>query len=69
VLEIGFYNYKFHMNKKDILEPINQYNDGFVRQDDNKSSISLKRLTIAVLIGGAAVLGSYMIQPAEKQTQ
>lgn len=30
---------------------------------------SLKNATIAVLIGGAAVLGSYMVQPAEKQPE
>ena len=58
------------MNNKDILEPISQPNDdGFVKQNDQQSVVSLKRLTIALLIGGAAVLGSYVVQPAEEQTQ
>ena len=58
------------MNNKDILEPISQANDdGFLKQNDQQSFISLKRLTIALLIGGAAVLGSYVVQPAKEQTQ
>ena len=42
---------------------IKQSHDTFVKGSDNKSAISLKNATIALLIGGAAVLGSYMIQP------
>ena len=57
------------MNKQDIREPINPSDDGFVKQDNNKSSFSLKQLTVALLIGGAALLGSYAVQPAQKQTQ
>ena len=57
------------MNKQDILEPINPSDDGFVKQDNNKSSFSLKQLTVALLIGGAAILGTYAVQPAQKQTQ
>jgi hypothetical protein len=56
------------MNKQDILEPINPSDDGFVKQDNNKSSFSLKQLTVALLIGGAALLGSYAVQPAQKES-
>ena len=57
------------MNTKDISEPFNNAEDGYVKQNDRKSAFSLKNATIAVLIGGAAVLGSYMVQPAGKQAQ
>jgi hypothetical protein len=39
--------------------------DRFVSENENKSFFSLKNATIALLIGGAAVLGSYML-PAEQ---
>jgi hypothetical protein len=49
------------MDSKDISTPINHFEDDFVKQNDNKSSFSLKKATIAALIGGAAVLGTYMM--------
>jgi GTP-sensing pleiotropic transcriptional regulator CodY len=54
------------MNTKDISEPFTN-EDGYVKQNDNKSAFSLKNATIACLVGGAAVLGSYIVQPADKQ--
>ena len=36
--------------------------DKFVKSSESRSAFSLKNATIALLIGGAAMLGTYMIQ-------
>jgi len=40
----------------------------YVKGNDNKSSFSLKNATIALLIGGAALLGSFMMNSTQTQT-